>query len=78
VAGGIDAAMAVAVAAAADRHGLVADWLNDRAKPWLLAATPRVAPDVTIIRVGPDRFSPDRCDVDLKELTQHSRSTGID
>jgi len=37
VAGGIDAAMTEAVAAVADRHGLEADWLNDRAKPWLPA-----------------------------------------
>ena len=37
VAGGIDAAMTEAVAAVADRHGLEADWLDDRAKPWLPA-----------------------------------------
>ncbi len=37
VASGIDSAMAEAVAAVADRHGLEADWLNDRAKPWVPA-----------------------------------------
>ncbi len=41
VAGGIDPAMAEAVAAVADRHGLEADWLNDRAKPWLPATFDR-------------------------------------
>lgn len=41
IAGGIDLAMAQAVAAVADRHGLEADWLNDRAKTWLPATFDR-------------------------------------